>query len=124
MTLKKIVNGASSLDSFDAIKLAKYMRCLFQIALPENPAVAEQLLDQIQSLAEELSNDDLPYPTEELEWISSLAFNHSVDLYCAGDDDATKNWAGKALNIAHLVQDDGALERLLQSKLLQLNWDA
>ncbi|RFU28018.1 hypothetical protein B7463_g8334, partial [Scytalidium lignicola] len=122
-TLKKVVNGASSLDSFDGIKLAKYMRCLFQIALPENPTVAEQLLDQIQSLAEELSETPLPYPTEELEWISSSAFNHAIDLYCAGDDDATKIWAGKALNIAHLVQDDGALERLLQSKLLQLNWD-
>ncbi|KAH8811736.1 meiosis protein SPO22/ZIP4 like-domain-containing protein [Xylogone sp. PMI_703] len=123
MTLKKIVNAAFSLDSFDAIKLAKYMRCLFQIALPETPAVAEQLLDQIHSLAEELSETPLPYPTEELEWITSTAFNHAIDLFCAGDDEATKIWAGKALNIAHLVQDGGALERVLQSKLLELKWD-
>lgn len=38
------------------MKLAKYIRCLFQIALPEHSTVAEQLLDQIRCLAEELES--------------------------------------------------------------------
>lgn len=65
-----------------------------------------------------------PYPTEELEWVAARAFNHAVDLYCADQDDACRNWVGKAFNIAHFCSDDGALERTLQSKFLGLKWDA
>lgn len=64
-----------------------------------------------------------PYPTEELDWIATKSFNHAVDLYCNGQDEACKNWVGKALNIAHFCDDGGALERLLQSKLLGLKFD-
>lgn len=52
-TLKKIINEAWGLESLDSIKLAKYMRCLFQIAISDNPAIAEQLLDQVHNHAEE-----------------------------------------------------------------------
>lgn len=53
--LKKIINEAWSLESFDSAKLAKYMRCLFQVALSDSPNIAEQLLDQVHSIAEEAS---------------------------------------------------------------------
>ena len=65
-----------------------------------------------------------PYPSEELEWIATKAFNHAVDLYCSSEDDASQNWAGKALNIAHYCADEGALERTLQTKLLSLKFDS
>ncbi len=64
---------------------------------------------------------DQSYPMEELEWIATRSFNYAIDLYCAGDDNGCKNWAGKALNVAHYCADDGALERMLQSKLVVLN---
>jgi hypothetical protein len=123
------------------------MRCLFQVALTDSPGIAEQLLDQVHSLASEASQvikdpllfctlknsstntimiiiqTDHPYPSEELEWIATRAFNHAVDLYCSEQDDACKTWAGKAFNIAHLCNDDGALERTLQGKFLGLKWD-
>ena len=51
--LKKIVNEAWGLDTMDVPKLAKYMRCLFQIAMLDNMEVAEQLLDQAHEQAEE-----------------------------------------------------------------------
>jgi hypothetical protein len=54
-TLKKIINQAWTLESLDSIKLTKYMRCLFQVALTDSPDVAEQLLEQVRSLAEETS---------------------------------------------------------------------
>ena len=54
-TLKKIVNQAWVLESFDSVKLAKYMRCLFQVALSENRYIAETLLDEINRLAEQAS---------------------------------------------------------------------
>jgi len=54
-TLKKIINEAWQLESMDSKRLAKYMRCLFQIAISNNIDVAAQLLDQVQALAEEMS---------------------------------------------------------------------
>ena len=68
------------------------------------------------------SQTEQPYPSEECEWIATTAFNRAVDLYCAGDDQSAKDWADKALNIAQYCSDDGNLERLLQSKLLELNF--
>ncbi|TAQ83981.1 hypothetical protein B7494_g7694 [Chlorociboria aeruginascens] len=123
-TVKKIVNGAWNLEDFDSVKLAKYMRCIFQIAITDNPDISESMLDQIYSLAQEISETETPYPAEELEWVCTRAFNHAVDLYCAGDDNASRAWAEKALNIAHLCRDNGSLERLLQSKFVGLKWDA
>lgn len=140
-TLKKIINEAWGLESLDITKLAKYMRCLFQIAVSDNPGIAEQLLDQVHNHAEEASEvpikrifkasiqtdnyqSEQPYPSEELEWISARAFNHAIDLYCTGDDEGCKNWADRALNIAHHVNDGGSLERLLQNKLLGLKFDS
>ncbi len=67
---------------------------------------------------------DAAYPTEELDWIATKAFNHAVDLYCSGDDKGCKNWAYKALSIAHFCNDDGALEELLQTKLAGLKFDS
>jgi hypothetical protein len=51
--LKKIINAAWGLDTMDIPKLAKYMRCLFQVAMLDNMEVAEQLLDKAHEQAEE-----------------------------------------------------------------------
>ena len=37
----------------DSRMLAKYMRCLFQVAISDNVEIAEQLLDQVQQHAYE-----------------------------------------------------------------------
>jgi hypothetical protein len=51
--MKKIINEAWSLETLDFAKLAKYMRCLFQIAISDNVEVAEELVDQVHNHAEE-----------------------------------------------------------------------
>jgi len=51
--MKKIINEAWNLEELDSTRLAKYMRCLFQIALADNTDVAEQLLDQVQDHTEQ-----------------------------------------------------------------------
>lgn len=51
-TLKKIVNAAWGLENFDITKLSRYMRCLFQYALPQDDTIADQLLDQIHGIAQ------------------------------------------------------------------------
>ncbi|EHL01098.1 hypothetical protein M7I_2959 [Glarea lozoyensis 74030] len=122
-TLKKIVNEAWALECVNSVNLAKYMRCLFQIALLSHEETAETLLDQVAAHAREASETDEPYPSEELDWIATKAFNHAVDLYLGQQEDACKVWASKAINVAHFVNDEGALERLLQEKLAGLLLD-
>jgi hypothetical protein len=47
-----------------------------------------------------------------------------VDYYCAGEDEACKIWAAKAINIASFCPDQGGLQGLLEKKFLGLNWNA
>ena len=110
------------MGSIDIAKLAKWARCLFQISILDNATVAEKLLDQVHAHAEEASQTEIPYPSEELEWIATKAFNHAVDLYCGGHDEECKNWAGKAINLSHFCGDGGALERLLGGKFIGLRF--
>lgn len=63
-------------------------------------------------------------PAEELEWLATTAFNHAVDCYTARQDERSRQWASKALNLAHYCDDHGGLEGLLHEKLLSLRFDA
>ncbi|KAI1006471.1 hypothetical protein K3495_g1756 [Podosphaera aphanis] len=122
-TLKMIINEIWIIETLDIKKLARYMRCLFQITLSEQPEMTEQLLDQVCHHAQEASEGDQPYPLEELEWIATRTFNHAVDLYCCHDDNGCIRWSSKALQVAHYCDDKGALKNILQSKLVKLNLD-
>lgn len=140
--MKKIINEAWSLEELDSVRLAKYMRCLFQIALSDDIEAAEQLLNQIQDLTEQAAEvrirahcclcfasltkpqTETPYPLEELEWIITTAFNQGIDLYCNGNDIESRNWAHRAINLAHLYPDGGVMLKLLQDKLLGLKFDS
>jgi len=53
-TMRKIINEIWMLESFDATKLAKYTRCLFQAALPLDDDLSMKLLDEACSKAREL----------------------------------------------------------------------
>jgi len=64
---------------------------------------------------------EIRYPEEELEWIATTAFNRAVDFYCAGEDALCKSWAVKAVTVASFCQDDEALKRLLEQKVLGFN---
>ncbi|RAL61514.1 hypothetical protein DID88_009553 [Monilinia fructigena] len=87
MTLKKITNVTWEMEGFDTIKLSKYMRCLFQAAMGNDDKIAEELIDQICMLAADAAETDVPYPTQELEWLATKSFNHAIDLYSADQDD-------------------------------------
>jgi len=58
-----------------------------------------------------------------LEWLATTTFNRAVDYYCASDDGACRRWAEKALGIASLNDDEGALHHALQSKYSGLSWE-
>lgn len=60
------------------------------------------------------------YPEDEIRWLSTVAFNRAVDYYLAAADMHCRRWAGKAISLADLIEDDGALGRLLRGKLEML----
>lgn len=62
------------------------------------------------------------WPEEELEWMATTAFNHAIDCYSAHQADRAKEWAAKAINLAHYCPD-GGLEDILQDKYLRLSFD-
>lgn len=62
------------------------------------------------------------WPEEEIEWMATTAFNHAIDCYSAHETERSKEWAGKAINLAHYCSDP-RLEEILQGKYLRLSFD-
>ncbi|KAI9792394.1 MAG: hypothetical protein M1816_002278 [Peltula sp. TS41687] len=128
LILRKIIHACARLQEMDNAKLSRWIRCLFQIALPSNLNIAEQVLNQVILICESPSKaNSSQYPTDELEWLATTTFNRAVDFYCASDDQACKRWAEKALIIAGLIRENdgsrpGGLRDLLESKYLSLSW--
>ncbi|KAL8759175.1 MAG: hypothetical protein Q9199_000933 [Rusavskia elegans] len=122
-TLQQIVNRVWSRDIENIERLARWIRCLLSLALSFNVEMAENLIDQVVSIAWSAQKKTIPYPVEELEWVATTAFNRAVDFYCTSQDAICRRWAEKAMSLAILSDDDGQLHRLLQAKYLGLTWD-
>ncbi|KAF2090252.1 SPO22-domain-containing protein [Saccharata proteae CBS 121410] len=131
--LQKIINltWRHRSGSTDVAKLARWIRCLFQLSLGFDEKLSLQCIEQAKDVAQKRGtgtaadsrNQDDGYPSEELEWLATTVFNRAVDLYCANDDGGCRLWAEKALGLAVLVVDGGALHRLLQQKYSGLRWE-
>lgn len=87
-TMRKLVNELWLLETFDAVKLAKYTRCLFQATLPLDDTLAMNLLEEACRKARELrevSCRSLSRLVVELggfsPWLFSL-LNLSLSLIC------------------------------------------
>ncbi|OIW27318.1 SPO22-domain-containing protein [Coniochaeta ligniaria NRRL 30616] len=122
-TLRAIINALSILDVLDVVKLARYMRCLFQVTLPFDGTLALGLADEYVRILTETAESRVPLPREETEWLATAAFNHAVDCYFAKQDGLCKEWAAKAFALAHLVADGGGLERVLHERFMRLRFD-
>ena len=55
--------------------------------------------------------------------MATTSFNHAIDCYGAHENDRAKEWATRAINLAHYCDDGGGLEKLLQEKYLSLAFD-
>ncbi|GIJ98495.1 hypothetical protein Aspvir_000612 [Aspergillus viridinutans] len=106
-------------------KLPRYLRCLFQMAVEaKDYSLAESVHQQAIVLARDGSADaDLPfiYPSDELKWLATMAFNRAVDLYLASADEDCRRWGEIAFTLAGFVKDDGgALLRMLRQNYAKL----
>ncbi|KAH8677915.1 meiosis protein SPO22/ZIP4 like-domain-containing protein [Xylariales sp. PMI_506] len=112
-TIRTIINEIWLLENFDVAKLAKYLRCLVQITLPDKQ-ISLNLLVEIGK----------PFPMCEVEWLTTTSFNHGIDFYQSGEDDLSRKWIDHAFTLAHFHQDGGVLETLLQDHYTRLRWDS
>ncbi|KAG9593451.1 SPO22-domain-containing protein, partial [Aureobasidium melanogenum] len=132
--LEKIINTCWR-NNKDITRLARWIRCLFQMTLTSDPIIALRCLDQASAIAFKAATRQIPeaYPPEELEWLASTAFNHAVDLWFAGieagevqgeDNAQARVWAEKALMLAGSVDGIGVgvqgLHKVLQDKWMKL----
>ena len=143
--LQQIINMTWQQSKSGTDKLSRWIRCLFSLALPE-ANVARQLLDQAVMIAQVAQkvcdsthskriSDDLTqilssrfqqfmsYPSEELEWLASTAFNRAIDFYCTSHDAECRDWAEKALELS-MFCEDGALHEVLLLKYQGLSCHA
>ncbi|KAI1381648.1 hypothetical protein F4677DRAFT_440862 [Hypoxylon crocopeplum] len=123
-TLRKIVNYIFSLEKFDNEKLAKYLRCLLKATLASEPELPLKVMEDICNIVKQFAGSQKPIPPQELEWFTTTAFNHGVDLFGAHEDEFSKRWVAHALTLAHYHQDGGDLERELQKRQISLKWDS
>ncbi|KAK7735234.1 sporulation-specific protein 22 [Cytospora paraplurivora] len=122
--LRNIINEIAMLEDSDPARLAKYARCLFQTITASNQELGGRLLDEACRMASEAHGTPEAWPTEELEWFASAAYNHSIDLWGRDEDEACRWWAEKAMSMAHHCRDGGKLEAVLQAKYVKLRLDA
>ncbi|GFF24877.1 regulator of drug sensitivity 2 [Aspergillus udagawae] len=106
-------------------KLPRYLRCLFQIAVEaKDYSLAESVLQQAIVLVRDGSADAdvvFIYPSDELKWLATMAFNRAVDLYLASADEVCRKWGEIAFTLAGFVKDDGgALLRMLRQNYAKL----
>ncbi|KAI5200557.1 hypothetical protein E4T39_05665 [Aureobasidium subglaciale] len=122
--MEKIINTCYR-NNKDITRLARWIRCLFQMCLSSNPALSLRCLDQAASIAIKTSVDSEKYPQEEIEWLATTAFNHAVDLWFGDEEEGereAREWAQKALMLAGGVEGVGVggLHKVLQDKWMRL----
>jgi hypothetical protein len=133
--MEKIINTCWR-NNKDITRLARWIRCLFQMTLNTDSVISLRCLDQASAIASKAATNHIPeaYPPEELEWLASTAFNHAVDLWFAGVEDGANGqeegneqarvWAEKALMLAGSVGGVGdgtqGLHKVLQDKWMKL----
>ena len=125
-TIQKVVAQSWRTSGHDIVKVSRWLRCLFAMALAVDAKISLMCLDQAKHLVQQgidKTRIEEPYPAEEIEWLATTAFNRSVDFYCACDDDGCRLWAEKALGLAQASGETIRLYRTLQDRYSSLRWD-
>ncbi|KAK7980960.1 hypothetical protein PG989_013417 [Apiospora arundinis] len=121
-TLRVLIDEIWNLEGFDIEKLAKYMRCLVQIALSSKTEISVKVVDDVCWYVKGAATTETPFPRIELEWMATTCFNHGLDLYGSNEEELSQKWIESALSMAHFLRDDGAFERHLQERYTSLKW--
>ncbi|KAI9804760.1 MAG: hypothetical protein M1825_001128 [Sarcosagium campestre] len=155
--LHKLIFKTRAISPTPTAKLTRWLRIVMQLALPSYPDLTSSVLDNAVSLARQShldvpqqrqpsSYNDIPqlqsekvqedyaenakYPPDELEYMTTTAFNHAIDIYNAGidavrNDAAGTNAGGRKANdadiaVAAVVDDHDTMVRSWAERALAL----
>ncbi|KAF1916890.1 meiosis protein SPO22/ZIP4 like-domain-containing protein [Ampelomyces quisqualis] len=118
--LDKIIKLTSRQSGTDMVKLSRWLRCLFSLALTFDESISYRCTEEAADIAAKYHGETGRYPPTELEWLATTAFNHAVDYYLQDDDRLCKKWAEQAFILAQWLEDHGALRDLLMEKYASL----
>ncbi|KAH4247441.1 hypothetical protein HBI05_045310 [Parastagonospora nodorum] len=118
--LEKIIKLTSHQTGTDMTKLARWLRCLFSIALGYDEKISINCIELAVTVATKHHGETDRYPATELEWLATTAFNHAVDYYMQENDEACTKWAQHAFVLSQWLEDGGALRDLLMEKYASL----
>ncbi|KAH7398979.1 meiosis protein SPO22/ZIP4 like-domain-containing protein [Phaeosphaeria sp. MPI-PUGE-AT-0046c] len=127
--LDKIISLTARQPGTDIVKIARWLRCLFNLTLPYDESISYKCTEQAINLATKYNGLFIAqaspaevnhYPPTELEWLSTTAFNHAVDYYLQENDALCKKWAEQAFMLAQWLEDNGTLRDLLMEKYATL----
>lgn len=94
--------------------------------MPKTPPPTSPLsenIDQDMALTNGCAKEPNHYPTIELEWLATTAFNHAIDYYVQENDEMCRKWAEKAMSLAEWTENDDGLSTVLMEKYKRLSWD-
>ncbi|KAL6711348.1 sporulation-specific protein 22 [Coniothyrium glycines] len=117
--LQKIIGLTCRQSDSDITKLARWIRCLFQLSLPVDEGICLKCIEQVTHIAAKRHGDVERYPKTDLEWLAISTFNQAVDFFLREDDESdakTKLWAEKSFVIAQWIEDDGKIRDLLMER--------
>lgn len=55
--------------------------------------------------------------------MATMSFNHAIDCYGTHETERAREWATKAIELAHFCNDEGGLERSMRNKFASMKFD-
>ena len=126
--LSHIISKVRTLEGYDIKQASRWIRCVVQLIIDTSAtqgggASAATSLEILRAALDEAAQvvQDSAYPSEELEWLATTAFNFAIDLYIAENDSQGKEMALRALTFADAMVDKGVAV-VLKEKLRKIGW--
>ncbi|PCH06978.1 Hypothetical protein PENO1_014580 [Penicillium occitanis (nom. inval.)] len=117
-SLQELLNSLHHTDT----KHLSFIRCIFDLCLHHRRndiRICETVLNQALSTTQDTpsTGENNNSQDDEIEYISTKAFNYAVDLYLDGQQTDAQRWARKAIELSKLMRNDyGRLSLALQTK--------
>ena len=153
--LQKVIAAIRKQQDYDIVRAARWIRCVVQMVLDHQDRdkelkMVEKVVDEALILARTAGEEDVMdidvddgdgdgdrdrrqvYPSDELEWLSTVLFNLAVDFYIKEDKGSAKMWAEKAVGVADVLAsnstvhggDGGLLGKCLKEKCGKMGFKA
>ncbi|KAI7074342.1 hypothetical protein KC327_g5276 [Hortaea werneckii] len=115
--LQRCINETWKKDR-DIVKMSRWLRLAFSMHLhDQDNGLALKLVEQAAAIARKgYIHEAEVYPTVELTWLATMAFNKAIDCLATGDYGGCQSWADAALELAYSADDNGSLHAHLTAK--------